>query len=127
VTAWHELLETQVRRTPHATAVIAEEGRLSYADLNAKANALAHCLRARGVRAGDRVGLLLERSLNMVVAIYGAMKAGAAYIPFDPALPDARLHDLLDDARPRVVLTHSRWDARVAGLGLALDTFHADA
>jgi amino acid adenylation domain-containing protein len=121
---WHELFEAQVRRTPEAPAVVAEQGELSYMALNARANALAHCLRAQGVVAGGRVGLLLERGLDMVVAIYAVMKAGAAYVPLDPSHPNARLADLIDDAQLRLVLTHSSLSARIAcAQALALDEF----
>jgi amino acid adenylation domain-containing protein len=125
---WHELFEAQAARTPDAVAVLAEERFLSYASLNARANALAHYLRAQGVRAGDRVGLLLERGLDMVVAIYGVMKAGAAYVPLDPGHPSARLRELAEDAGLQLVLTHSDSSARIeAATAVALDRFDYEA
>ena len=99
------LFELQVTRTPDATALIVGEEELSYRELNAWANRVAHRLRALGVGPEARVCILLERSTEMMVAILGVLKAGGAYVPVDPAFPKARISFLLDDARPSVVLT----------------------
>ena len=101
----HGLFEAQAARTPDAVAVIYEGRRLTYAELNRRANQLAHHLRARGVAPEARVGVLLERSPEMVVALLGVLKAGAAYVPLDPEYPQERLAFMLEDARVSVLLT----------------------
>ena len=100
-----QLFEEQVSRTPEATAVGYEEQQLSYAELNRRANRLAHYLRRRGVGPEQVVGLLLERSTEMVVAILGVLKAGGAYLPLDPAYPEERLRYMLDDSGAGLLLT----------------------
>jgi amino acid adenylation domain-containing protein/non-ribosomal peptide synthase protein (TIGR01720 family) len=105
----------QAARTPHATALVYEDERLTYAQLDARANRLAHALRRRGVGAESRVALLLERSAGMVVAILGTLKAGAAYVPLDPAHPAGRIAFALEDSGAGVVLTESRWAELVPG------------
>ena len=100
-----ELFEEQVERTPEAVALSFGQQRLSYAELNGQANRLAHYLMAKGVGRESLVGIALERSLEMVMAIIGVLKAGAAYVPLDPEYPKARLEYMLADARPAVVLT----------------------
>ncbi len=101
----HELFETQVERSPDAIAVIFEESRLTYRELNQHANQLARYLRKRGVGPDVPVGLCIDRGLEMLIALLGILKAGGAYLPLDPGLPDERLSFMLDDAQPRVVLT----------------------
>src|SRR4030095_5497086 len=83
----HQLFEEQVARTPNAVAISFEEERLTYAELNARANRLAHHLRAQGVGAETLVALCFDRSPEMVVAILGILKAGGAYVPLEPANP----------------------------------------
>ncbi|MGO1073868.1 amino acid adenylation domain-containing protein, partial [Lysobacter sp. CA199] len=100
----HELFEAQVRRTPDALALVAGAQRLSYAELNARANRLAHHLRTLGVMPDDRVGLCLERNADMMVALLATLKSGGAYVPLDPSYPADRLAHILDDALPRTVL-----------------------
>jgi amino acid adenylation domain-containing protein len=101
----HELFEAQVERTPNATAVVCGEDRLSYAELNQRANQLAHYLRRFGVGAEQRVGIFLQRSVETVVALLATLKAGAAYVPIDPAYPKDRLAFMLQDARVPVLVT----------------------
>jgi amino acid adenylation domain-containing protein len=101
----HKLFEEQVRRSPQAAAVIYEEERLSYGELNERANQLAWRLRELGVGPEARVGLLAERSLEMVVGLLGVLKAGAAYVPLDPDYPSERLSYMLESARVKVLLT----------------------
>jgi amino acid adenylation domain-containing protein len=103
----HELVEAQARRTPCKTAVVADTGAVSYAELNARANRIAHTLRARGVRCGQRVGLCLERGMDMVAALLGVLKTGAAYVPLDPLFPAARLQFMAEDAQLAVLVTTS--------------------
>ncbi|WP_164935799.1 amino acid adenylation domain-containing protein, partial [Bradyrhizobium nanningense] len=100
----HELFEAQVRRAPEAVAVVHEEERLSYGELNARANRLAHHLIALGVKPDQPVAIWVARSVAMVVGLLAILKAGGAYLPLDPTYPPARLRQVLDDAAPRVLL-----------------------
>ncbi|MEO8429888.1 MAG: amino acid adenylation domain-containing protein [Acidobacteriota bacterium] len=102
-----DLFERQSRRTPHAVALLGEEGPVTYAQLNAKANALAHRLRAAGVGPEARVAICVDRSVRMVAGILGILKAGGAYVPIDPVHPRERIAFLLHDAAPRALLTES--------------------
>jgi len=104
----HTLFEAQVERTPDAVAVIFEGQRLTYRELNERANQLAHHLWARGVAPEVRVGLCAERSIEMVVGLLGILKAGGVYVPLDPAYPQERLSFMLADAQVRVLLTQER-------------------
>ncbi|MEW6161214.1 MAG: AMP-binding protein, partial [Verrucomicrobiota bacterium] len=100
----------QVERRPEAPAVVCGPARLSYGEMNARANALAKQLRAAGVSAGTPVALFLDRSPEMIVAILGALKSGGAYVPIDPAYPKERIEFLLRDSEaPVVVTTRSIW------------------
>ena len=101
----HELFEEQAGRAPEAVAVVFEGAHLSYAELNARANQLAHCLRERGVGPDVIVGICVERSLEMLVGIFGVLKAGGAYLPLDPTYPAGRLTYMIEDARPILILT----------------------
>ena len=94
----HQLVERQVARTPEAVAVVLDQERWSYAELNREADRLARRLRRRGVGPEVRVGLLTERCLEMVAAMLGVLKAGGAYVPLDPSYPAERLHFMLRDA-----------------------------
>ena len=104
----HELFEEQVARTPGAVAVMYGDQSLTYAELNTKSNQLARYLRERGTGPDQLVGICVERSLEMVVGLLGILKAGGAYVPLDPSYPAERLHYMLDDAAPRVLLTQAR-------------------
>lgn len=104
----HQLFEAQVARTPEATASICGETQLTYRQLNERANRLAHYLRAAGVRPETRVGICLERSLDLMVGLLGILKAAGAYVPLDPAYPKQRLAWMLQDARAELLLTQSR-------------------
>ncbi len=95
----------QVARSPAAIAVEFEGQTLSYRELNGRANRLAHYLRGLGVEADNRVGICIDRSLEMAVAVLGVLKAGAAYVPLDPSYPSERLAFMLADAQCKVVLT----------------------
>src|SRR5579863_839542 len=103
----HELFEEQVARTPEARAAIFEDRHLSYGELNAHANQVAHHLIALGIRPNDRVGICMERSLEMVVGLLGIMKAGGAYVPLDPSDPAQRLAYMLEDSAPVAVLAQA--------------------
>jgi amino acid adenylation domain-containing protein len=106
----HDLFAAQAQRTPDATALVSGAQHLSYAELNARANQLAHYLRECGVGMGVPVGLCLERSLDLVVALLGVLKAGAAYVPLDPTYPHERLAFMLADAGVTVLLTQTSID-----------------
>jgi amino acid adenylation domain-containing protein len=100
-----KLFEVQVARTPAAVAVSYEGRQLSYAELNARANQLAHYLRKLGVGPEIRVGLCVERSPEMVIGLLGILKAGGAYLPLDPSYPPARLNFMIDDASAHIIVT----------------------
>ncbi|QUO12743.1 non-ribosomal peptide synthetase [Burkholderia pseudomallei] len=100
----HELFERQAARAPDAIAVIQDERALTYAELNRCANRLAHYLRARGVRGGDRVALYARRSPELLIGMLATLKAGGAYVPLDPGYPAERLTHILLDSAPVVVL-----------------------
>jgi amino acid adenylation domain-containing protein len=104
----HQLIEAQVERTPDATAVVFEGQRLTYRELNAQANQLAHYLQTLGVKPDTLVGICADRSLEMVVALLGILKAGGAYVPLDPGYPQERLAYMLEDAAVSVLLTQQR-------------------
>ncbi len=100
----HGLFELQVQRSPEAVAVACND-RLTYAELNRRANQLADLLQRRGVKPETLVGLCVERSLEMVVAALGILKAGGAYVPLDPAFPKERLALILEDSRANILVT----------------------
>ncbi|MFL6234427.1 MAG: amino acid adenylation domain-containing protein, partial [Thermoanaerobaculia bacterium] len=101
----HRRFEAQVDRAPGAIALSVEGEPLTYRDLDARANRIARHLQASGVRPGDRVALRLERSAGMVAALLGVLKAGAAYVPVDPAYPEERIAFTLEDSGAALVLT----------------------
>jgi len=101
----HYLFESQVERTPGATAVVFGNERLTYRELNRRANQLAHHLVSLGVGPDVLTGILVERSLDMVVGLLGILKAGGAYVPLDPAYPSERIAFMLEDSEVAVLLT----------------------
>ncbi|HZC01411.1 MAG TPA: amino acid adenylation domain-containing protein, partial [Gammaproteobacteria bacterium] len=109
----HQLFEGQAHQTPDAMAVVYEDQGLSYGALNARANQLAHHLRGLGVGPEVRVGICVERSLELVVGLLGVLKAGGAYVPLDPSYPQARLAFMLEDAKVRVLLTQAHLTERL--------------
>jgi amino acid adenylation domain-containing protein len=104
----HQLFEEQARTSPDATAVVYEEASLTYAELNRRANRLAHYLRGLGVKPDARVAICVERGLAMVVALLAVLKAGGAYVPLDPAYPGERLRFMLEDCAPVALLTQKQ-------------------
>lgn len=107
----HHFFEQQVQRTPESTAIVYEDRELTYEEVNRRANQLAHHLRKLGARPDVRISICLERTPEMIVAILAVLKAGAAYVPIDPAYPPERILYILEDARPKIMLTESRsWE-----------------
>src|SRR5437868_5076791 len=100
-----QLIARQAAATPDAVALIDGDQRLSYREMNQRANQLAHMLQGLGVRPDVLVGVCLERSLDLVVGLLGILKAGGAYVPLDPAYPPERLAFMLEDARADVLVT----------------------
>ncbi|WP_271035586.1 AMP-binding protein, partial [Mycolicibacterium holsaticum] len=115
-----ELFAEQVLRDPGAPAVSCGTRVLSYRQLDEASDRLARLLIRRGVAPGQRVGLVFPRSAGAIVAILGVLKTGAAYVPIDPAVPDARLDFVLGDAGPQVVVTTGELVDRFAGRGLVV-------
>ncbi|MCX5207922.1 amino acid adenylation domain-containing protein [Kitasatospora sp. NBC_00240] len=117
-----EVFEAQAARTPDEVALVCGEVRLSYAELNARANRVARGLVDEGVGPEDVVALALARSADVVVGILGVLKAGAAYLPLDAEYPAERIAAMLGDARPTLALTHRAWSSDLAGVrGVRID------
>jgi amino acid adenylation domain-containing protein len=112
----HELFEVQAARGPDAIAVVCEDGGLTRAELNRRANRLAHHLRELGVRPEARVGVCVERGLEMVVGLLAVLKAGGACVPLDPEYPRERLRTILQDSAPVVLLTQEALRGRLGGV-----------
>lgn len=104
---FHELLESQVKKTPNAIAIVFQEQQWTYQELNAKANQLANYLRKRGVAPEVPVGICAERSLDLIAGIFGIFKAGGAYVPLDPDYPKERLISILKETQVGLLLTQS--------------------
>src|SRR5690606_1981933 len=121
-----ELIEKQAARTPGSTAVIAGDTRMTYAELNDRANRLARCLIERGVGPEDFVALALPRDADLVAAALAVLKAGAGYQPIDPAYPADRIAYMLEDAAPACVITTSGEDLPPGTPRVELDTLSLD-
>ncbi|WP_288886381.1 amino acid adenylation domain-containing protein, partial [uncultured Eubacterium sp.] len=102
-----ELFEEQVERTPDNVAVVYENSKLTYRELNEKANQVAYKLKNMGVGSNDFVAMLTDRSIEMIIGIYGIIKAGGAYIPMDPTYPEERINFMLEDSNPKAVLVYT--------------------
>ena len=109
----HERFEQHAEAQPDAVAVVHEDGQLTYAQLNARANQLAHRLRTLGVQPDTRVAICVERSLEMVVGLLGILKAGGAYVPVDPAYPEDRIAYILQDAGAPILLTQAHLEEKI--------------
>jgi amino acid adenylation domain-containing protein len=110
-----ELFEQQVELAPDAVALVFDEQRLTCRELNERANQLAHYLNKKGVGAETRVGVCLERSPELIIALLGIVKAGGAYVPLDPGYPQARLTFMIEDADVRLLLTQNTLSEDLAG------------
>jgi amino acid adenylation domain-containing protein len=126
ISCLHELFAQQAAHTPEAVAVVHEGQQLSYGKLNARANQLAHYLRALGVGPDVLVGVYVERSLEMVVGLLGILKAGGAYVPLDPAFPRERLAFMLEDSQAPVLLTQQHLRAQLPASGIRVVAVDAD-
>jgi amino acid adenylation domain-containing protein len=121
--AWQniqEIFESQVRQTPEAIALVYQDQCVTYAELNKRANRIAHRLRENGVGRDDLVGLYLDRSLEVVVALLAILKAGGAYVPLDPEYPKERLEFILQDTRLGLLVTRESLRTRFGETGLKL-------
>jgi amino acid adenylation domain-containing protein/non-ribosomal peptide synthase protein (TIGR01720 family) len=107
-TSIHSLFEQQAASTPGRQAIVSQHQRLTYAELNERSNQLAHLLRSRAVIADDRIGLCMERSAEIMIALLGILKAGGAYVPLDPEHPAQRLAGQLSEASVRVLVTQEK-------------------
>jgi amino acid adenylation domain-containing protein len=122
----HELFEEQAARTPEAVAVVSEGISYSYGELNRRANQLAHYLRGLGVKPDNRVAICAERGFDLIVALLGVLKAGAAYLPLDPDYPIDRLSFMLRDSEAVAVLAQNRFLGRVLEVGPSLPVLSLD-
>jgi len=104
----HALFEVQADRMPKAVAVVSGREECTYFELERRANQLAHYLLGLGIQPGDRVGICVERSVSMMVGLLGILKAGANYIPLDPAYPAARLSQMMEDSQAPALITQER-------------------
>ncbi|WNG57427.1 amino acid adenylation domain-containing protein [Archangium gephyra] len=123
----HERIAAQAARTPDAVALQFEGTHLTYRELDERANRLAHHLRSLGVREEDRVGLFLERSLELLVGILGTLKAGAAYVPLDPSYPKDRLDHMRRSAGMRALLTQEKLAPSLNAPGVPVVRLDTDA
>jgi amino acid adenylation domain-containing protein len=103
----HRLFEKQAEKTPNAIAIIYKDEQLTYQELNQRANQLAHYLQFLGIKLEDKIGVCIERSSLMAIAILGILKAGGAYVPLDPAYPVERLAFMLEDVKCPILLTQT--------------------
>ncbi|ARU62800.1 hypothetical protein CBW65_18850 [Tumebacillus avium] len=124
--AAYQMFERQAEKTPDAPALLMAGDTMSYQELNAKANALAHYLRTLGVGAETRVALFLERSFDVAVAMLAVHKAGGAYVPLDPKHPAERIQFMLEDAQAAVVITHRGLEQRLPETGAQLLVIERD-
>src|SRR5215469_3957018 len=122
-----QLVAAQAAATSDAVALVAGDQRLSYGELNRRANQLAHYLQARGVGPNVLVGLCIERSLDMMVGLLGILKAGGAYVPLDPTYPPERLIFMLGDAQVPVLVTQQHLVPRLIGQRTEVVCLDADA
>ncbi|MBJ3792176.1 AMP-binding protein, partial [Bacillus sp. OA1] len=101
----HRLFEEQVERTPNKVAVVFDKQQLTYKELNEKSNQIARILQNKGVQPDTIVGIMIERSLEMIIGIMGILKSGAAYLPIDPEYPEERIKYIVEDSGTNIILT----------------------
>ncbi|MCJ8173437.1 non-ribosomal peptide synthetase, partial [Clostridium botulinum] len=122
----HELFEAQVEKTPDNVAVVFEDKKLTYRELNERANSLARVLRDKGVKADSIVGIMVERSLEMIVGIMGILKAGGAYLPIDPNYPKERIEYMLKDSNSKILLSENTLVESIHFNGEFIDLFNEE-
>lgn len=103
----HQKFEQQVKRNPEAVALLTKSHAMTYLELNEQANMLAHFLITKGVKNDDKIGICIDRSIEMIISIFGVLKAGAAYLPLNPDTPSERLKSIINDAGPILIITNS--------------------
>ena len=113
----HQLFEEQVKKSPNNVALVCENDKMSYSELNIKSNQLAYTLRRKGVKPDSIVGIMVERSFEMIIGILGILKAGGAYVPIDPEYPEERIKFMLKDSGMKILLTQSHLDSSVIFCG----------
>ena len=130
----HELFEEQVEKTPNKVAVVYEEQKLTYQELNERANQLAHYLHKLGVKPDTLVAISVERSLEMVIGLLGILKAGGAYVPLDPSYPPDRLDYVIGDTKASILLTQEHlknlfksYSGIILSLNYKKDSFHQES
>ena len=122
----HQLFEEQVGRTPNNVALVFGEKSMTYNELNAKSNQLARVLYAQGVKPGSIVGIMVERSFEMIIGILGILKSGGAYLPIDSEYPAERIKFMLDDSEVNVLLTQSKLNSIVEFTGSKINLDNAE-
>jgi len=123
----HERFEERVAKNPDAIAVVFEDEEVSYSELNTRANRLAHRLRALGMGPERLVGLLVERSVEMILGLLAILKAGGAYVPLDPEYPQERLAFMTEDADLKLLLCHGSTRGRLPECSARILGLDADA
>ncbi|MBX4267619.1 amino acid adenylation domain-containing protein, partial [Clostridium estertheticum] len=123
----HELFEEQVEKSPESIAVVYEGKKLTYKELNEKSNRVARILREKGVKADSIVGIMVERSLEMMIGIIGILKAGGAYLPIDPSHPKERIEYMLSDSECKVLLSKKKSVDHIEFDGEVIDLFDEDS
>jgi len=127
ITPVHKIFESQVACTPNSTALIFENQKLTYSELNSRSNRLAHYLKDLGIGPEKIVGISVERSIDMVIGLLGIMKAGGAYLPLDSSYPVDRLEFMINDANISVLLTHEHLQERILFGEIVDDVVRLDA
>ena len=123
----HQVFEQQAGRSPEATALIDASRNWTFREINLRANRLAHALMSRGIGPGARVGIYAPRSAEMVIALLGTLKSGAAYVPLDPAFPAERLEFIVEDAKLSAIVTNTQVEGKLFGRGCAWLTLSDDS
>lgn len=119
----HKLFEEQVEKTPNNIAIVFEGNSLTYKELNEKSNSLALVLRNYEIKNNDLVGIILDRSIEMVIALLGILKSGAAYVPIDPAYPKERIEYMLNDSNCKIAITNKEIINSISFQGKCLDIY----
>jgi tyrocidine synthetase-3 len=116
-----QFFEEQVEKTPNNIAVVFEDKKLTYKELNERVNRLARTLRVKGVRSDDIVAIIAERSLEMLIGILSIIKAGGAYLPIDPEYPEDRIKYICEDSKANIILTQNKFMEKVLLFGQTID------